>query len=112
MAKKLKKDREEKVKVFRILKIDEIIRCGKFPNASYLCKKFEVSRSTIMRDIDFLRDRYNAPLEYDEEKRGYYYTDPTFFIKSVMLSEGDLFAVSAVIPLSAYARIRIQIARR
>ena len=61
MAKKLKKDREEKVKVFRILKIDEIIRSGKFPNASYLCKKFEVSRSTIMRDIDFLRDRYNAP---------------------------------------------------
>ena len=52
-----------------------------------------------MRDIDFLRDRYNAPLEYDEKKRGYYYTDPTFFIKSVMLSEGDLFAVSAVIPL-------------
>ncbi|WP_315325774.1 transcriptional regulator [Treponema socranskii] len=99
MAKKLKKDREEKVKVFRILKIDEIIRSGKFPNASYLCKKFEVSRSTIMRDIDFLRDRYNAPLEYDEAKRGYYYTDPTFFIKSVMLSEGDLFAVSAVIPL-------------
>lgn len=99
MAKKLKKDREEKVKVFRILKIDEIIRNGKFPNTSYLCKKFEVSRSTIMRDIDFLRDRYNAPLEYDEAKRGYYYTDPTFFIKSVMLSEGDLFAVSAVIPL-------------
>ncbi|WP_256729233.1 helix-turn-helix transcriptional regulator [Treponema parvum] len=99
MAKKLKKGREEKVKTFRILKIDEIIRSGKYPNTSYLRKKFEVSRSTIMRDIDFLRDRYNAPLEYDEEKRGYYYTDPTFFIKSVMLSEGDLFAVSAVIPL-------------
>lgn len=99
MAKSIKKDREEKVKSLRILKIDEIIRSGKFPNASYLRKKFEVSRSTIMRDIDFLRDRYNAPLEYDEKKRGYYYTDPTFFIKSVMLSEGDLFAVSAVIPL-------------
>ena len=53
MAKSIKKDREEKVKVFRILKIDEIIRSGKFPNASYLRKKFEVSRSTIMRDIDF-----------------------------------------------------------
>ena len=60
MAKSVKKDREEKVKVFRILKIDEIIRGGKFPNASYLCKKFEVSRSTIMRDIDFLRDRYTT----------------------------------------------------
>ena len=60
MVNKLKKDREAKVNVFRILKIDEIIRCGKFPNASYLCKKFEVSRSTIMRDIDFLRDRYTT----------------------------------------------------
>ena len=93
------KSREDKVKSLRLLEIDRIIREGGYPNAPQLEKKFEVSRSTIMRDLEFLRDRYNAPLEYDADKNGYYYTDPTFFIKSVMLSEGELFTVSAIIPL-------------
>jgi len=91
--------REDKVKTLRLLEIDRLIREGTYPNATTLGKKFEVSRSTIMRDIDFLRDRYCAPLEYDSEKNGYFYTDSTFFIKSVMLTEGELFTVSAIMPL-------------
>lgn len=91
--------REEKVKTLRILEIDRLIREGGCPNATALGKRFEVSRSTIMRDIDFLRDRYRAPLEYDSARNGFYYTDPTFFVKSVMLSEGELFAVSVIAPL-------------
>lgn len=93
------KNREEKVKNFRILEIDQLIREGNFPNATTLRKKFEVSRSTIARDIEFLRDRYNAPIEFDPVKNGYYYTDPTFFIKNIMLTEGELFTVSAIMPL-------------
>lgn len=92
-------EREEKVKTLRILEIDRLIREGSYPNATLLGKRFEVSRSTIMRDIDFLRDRYCAPLEYDSQRNGFYYTDPTFFVKSVMLSEGELFTVSAITPL-------------
>ena len=93
------KERENKVKIHRLLQIDAMIREGTYPNASQLGKKFEVSRSTIMRDLDFLRDRYNAPLEYDPVKNGFYYTDSTFFMKSVMLSEGELFTISAITPL-------------
>lgn len=92
-------EREEKVKIHRILEIDKYIRSGNYPNATSLGKKFEVSRATIMRDIEFLRDRYEAPLEYDQTRNGYYYTDPTFFIQSVMLSEGELFTVSTIMPL-------------
>lgn len=95
----MKNAREDKVKTLRILQIDEMIRNGEYPNIPKLMKKFEVSRSTINRDIDFIRDRYNAPLEFDESKKGYYYSNPTFFIKSVMLNEGELFTVSAIIPL-------------
>lgn len=93
------KEREDKVKSFRILEIDGIIREGNYPNSTYLAKRFEVSRSTISRDIEFLRDRYNAPLEFDQVKNGYYYSDPTFFIQSVMLTEGELFTVGAILPL-------------
>lgn len=95
----MKKQREDKVKSLRLLEIDRIIREGKYPNATKLCRIFEVSRSTVMRDLEFLRDRYNAPLEYAQERNGYYYSDPTFFIKSVMLSEGELFTVSVMMPL-------------
>lgn len=93
------KERESKVKSFRILKIDDMIRSGTYPNVPKLMKEFEASRSTIMRDIEFIRDQYQAPLEYDPDRRGYYYTDSTFFIKSVMLSEGELFTVSTIMPL-------------
>ena len=95
----MKTSREEKVKSLRIVQIDKEIRSGSYPNATSLTKKFEVSRATIMRDIEFLRDRYDAPLEFDTSKNGYYYSDPTFFIQSVMLSEGELFTVSTMMPL-------------
>mgnify|MGYP002854266344 CR=1 FL=1 len=98
------KAREEKVKNLRIIEIDKMIRSGNYPNVPEMQKRFEVSRATIMRDIEFLRDRYNAPLEYDYEKRGYYYTDSTFFVQSVMLSEAELFSVSVIQPLLSQYR--------
>jgi Predicted transcriptional regulator len=90
---------EKKAARLRILQIDECIRDGTYPNAETLAKKFGMSRSTIVRDIDFLRDQYRAPLEYDRSKNGYYYTDRTFFIKSILLSEGELLTLSTALPL-------------
>lgn len=91
--------REEKVKALRLMQIDEMIREGNYPNATDIGKRFDISRSTVMRDLDFLRDRYHAPIEFDPLHNGFHYTDKSFFIKSVMLSEGELFSVSAILPL-------------
>ncbi|WP_318675553.1 helix-turn-helix transcriptional regulator [Treponema sp.] len=77
-----------------MLQIDEEIRSGKFPNATSLSKKIEVSSRTIQRDIEYMRDMYNAPIEFDAYKNGYYYTEENFYIKSVPLSEGELFSVA------------------
>lgn len=93
------KPKEDKIRSLRILQIDDEIRSGTYPNVPKLMKKFEASRSTIMRDLEFLRDRYEAPLEYDYDRKGYYYSDSTFFIKSVMLNEGELFTVTTILPL-------------
>ena len=92
-------NREDKVKTLRLLQLAEFIRTENYPNAPKIGKHFEISRSTVMRDIEFLQTRYNAPIEYDYDHKGYYYTDPTFMIKSVMLSEGELFTVSTLMPL-------------
>ncbi len=85
---------EEKVRTNRILLIDELIRSGKYPNADSMSKKMEVTARTIQRDIEYLRLFYKAPVEYDALRRGYFYTDPTFFIKSVLLTEGELFSIA------------------
>ncbi|GHV69874.1 DeoR family transcriptional regulator [Spirochaetia bacterium] len=86
--------REEKVRINRILKIDDAIRANKYPNASTLAKELEVTQRTILRDLDYLRDMYRAPIEYDYTKRGFYYSEPNFFIKSVILTEGELFSIA------------------
>lgn len=92
-------EREDKFRTHRIIQIDDDIRSGMYPSVAYLMEKHGVSKRTILRDIEFLRDRYDAPVEADRTRKGYYYTDPTFAIKNVLLTEGDLFTISTVMPL-------------
>ena len=64
-----------------------------FPDASKLAARFEISRRTIHRDIEFGRDRLGMPLEFDFIQNGYFYTDPTFRLPSVQLTKADLCAM-------------------
>ncbi|MBE7380487.1 MAG: WYL domain-containing transcriptional regulator [Leptolyngbya sp. SIO1E4] len=77
----------------RLLAIDELIRKPKRPTAESLAAALEVSERTIRYDLDFLRDRYHAPLE-NNRKQGYHYTDPDWRLPSVFLSKGELFALT------------------
>ena len=88
------KNREEKIKMFRIFQIDEKIRSGTFPNSVTLAEYLEVNSRTILRDIEYMRDYLNAPLEYDYNHKGFYYSEPNFYVKSIILTEGELFAVT------------------
>lgn len=92
-------DREDKFKTHRIIQIDKWIRSGTYPTVSQIRKEYGISKSTVLRDIDFLRDRYDAPIATRGRQGGYYYTDPTFMIQNVLLTEGDLFTVSTLMPL-------------
>ena len=85
---------EQKVKTNRLLLIDKAIRAGKYPNANTLAALAEVNSRTIQRDIEYMRDMYGAPLEYDPTRRGYYYTEDNFFMKGVPLTEGELFSIA------------------
>ena len=84
-----KENSEKKVKLSRISRIDDELRSGRYPNSEELALKMEVSPRTILRDIEFLKDFYDAPIEYDYFKRGFYYTEPNFFIKSIILTEEE-----------------------
>lgn len=87
-------EKEGKVQFWRLLKIDEQLRAKRFPSARSLAKEFDVSKRTVERDIEFLRDRYEAPIEYDHSKCGYAYTQKTFFLKSLFLTDEELFSAA------------------
>jgi len=56
---------------------DELTR-NRFPNSRSLMQEFEVSQATARRDIAYLRDRLLAPLSFDSQKNGFFYTEDSF----------------------------------
>jgi predicted DNA-binding transcriptional regulator YafY len=87
----------------RLLQIDALLRSGIRQTHRSLAIAAEVSDRTIRNDLAFLRDRYNAPLEYQKE-RGWHYSDPIWRLPSISLSQGELFALTlGAKMLEAYA---------
>jgi predicted DNA-binding transcriptional regulator YafY len=74
----------------RFIWFDDRVRSKKYPNATSLAERFEISTKTAQRDIDFMRDRLLCPLDYDPSKKGYYYDDDTFSLPMVYLSSEEL----------------------
>ena len=77
----------------RIRFIDGKIRDGTYPNAHSLAKEYEVSERTIHRDIEYMRDMLDCPIEYDKKRRGFYYSEPAFALPNVSIKESELFAM-------------------
>jgi predicted DNA-binding transcriptional regulator YafY len=82
-----------KTQVERLLEIHRQLQNGEHPNCSTLARQFEVATKTIHRDIDFMKYRLSAPVEYDSRKKGYYYENPTFMLPALSMSEGELTAL-------------------
>lgn len=95
----MKQQRDDVRRTTRILQIDEMLRGGNYVSMEEFVFKFGVTQRTVERDFERLRDEMNAPLEYDKKLNKYHYTDSTYSIPNVVLTEGDLFTVSTVLPL-------------
>ena len=77
----------------RMLRIHDDLRRGAFTNCTKLAGALEVSRKTIVRDIAFMRDRLNLPIEFDPQLNAYRYTHPVSAFPTVQVSEGELLAL-------------------
>ena len=77
----------------RMLRIHQALQAGGFPNASKLAKEIEVSAKTIHRDLEFMRDRMNLPVEFDGGHRGYYYNGEVSNFPTLQITEGEIFAL-------------------
>ena len=88
---------KSKTQLLRLLFIDrkirEGMRSGTLVNCTTLAVEYEVSPKSILRDIDYLRNQRDAPIAYDSQKWGYYYTEENYALPAISLNESDLFAI-------------------
>jgi proteasome accessory factor B len=77
----------------RMLRIHQALQAGKYPNASTLALDLEISSKSIHRDLDFMRDRLEFPIEWDGTRRGYYYTEEVSSFPTLQITEGELAAL-------------------
>ena len=83
---------------FRLRRLLELIREGTranhLPNNTDFRRELGVSRRTVMRDLDFLRDEENAPIAYDDSAKGYKLTDAPYTLPPVQLTREEVFSFS------------------
>jgi predicted DNA-binding transcriptional regulator YafY len=60
----------------RFYKIDRLLQGGLSVSFVKLMEALEISRAQLKRDITFMRDRFNAPIEYDRDSNGYRFGKP------------------------------------
>lgn len=75
------------------MRIHQAVSSGRFPNASTLAREIEVATKTIHRDIEFMRDRLNLPIEFNPARNGYHYTEEVSAFPTMQITEGELFAL-------------------
>ena len=86
-------DRFARPPLERMMKLHRQLNAGRFPNCRKLAAELEVSTKTIQRDIEFMRDRMNLPIEYDQIHFGFFYTQPVTHFPTIEVSEGEIVAL-------------------
>ncbi len=77
----------------RMLRIHQAIQSGKYPNATGLAMELDVSSKSIHRDIEFMRDRLELPVEWNGSKFGYCYSEEVTAFPTMQITEGEIFAL-------------------
>lgn len=77
----------------RMLRIHERLSGGDVVSLAAFSESLEVSDRTVKRDLEYMRDQYTAPIEWDREKRGYWYTRPFDKLPAVRLSAEEAVAI-------------------
>ena len=92
-SKQSKNGRAARQPMLRIMKIHGLLQDRKFPNCQALSRDFEVSYKTIQRDIDYMRDQMQLPIDYDSVNRGFIYTREVKNLPMVALRDGEIVAL-------------------
>ena len=82
----------------RFYRIDQLLNERGVVSRDAFLDELEVSHATFKRDIEYMRDRLNAPVIYDPDAGGYRYgkesvTGPRFALPGLWFTESEAFAL-------------------
>ena len=81
----------------RLYRIETLIRARGHVSLQTLMGELEVSRATLKRDLEYLRSRMGAPIEYDAFLGGYRfgaaYAGPKHELPGLWFDEGELYSL-------------------
>jgi len=81
----------------RLYRIDQLIQARGVVSAADLREELDVSPATLKRDLTMLRDRLNAPIEFDRFSGGYRYgkprVGPRFELPGLWFSADEILAL-------------------
>lgn len=89
----MKTGKTSKSQYLNVLKIDEMVRNKLYPSVKKITRELELSERQVLRIIRDLKMNYNAPIEYDREKKGYCYLLDGFSVSDISLNEDETFAL-------------------
>jgi len=85
--------RDTQPQLTRLHGLVQRIQRGDYPSAKRLAEEWEKNWSTIIRDLNFIRDVWKMPLAYDPKRYGFYFTEPVGKFPMVPISEQELVSV-------------------
>jgi predicted DNA-binding transcriptional regulator YafY len=87
----------------RFYKIDQLLKDGRPVPFHRLADVLGVSPATLKRDLGYMRDRFNAPIEYDRERNGYRFgaarSGPKYELPGLWFNASEVFALLTTLRL-------------
>ncbi|HID45845.1 MAG TPA: WYL domain-containing protein [Chromatiaceae bacterium] len=79
----------------RFYKIDQLLRSRLSTPMAVIMAHLEVSRATVKRDIEYMRDRMGAPIVWDRARRGYCYDqeDGQYALPGMWFNASEIYAL-------------------
>ncbi|MCX8017332.1 MAG: WYL domain-containing protein [Rhodocyclaceae bacterium] len=90
----------------RFYKIDQLLHERRVVPLAVFLEELGVSRATLKRDLEYLRERLHAPIIWDRQAGGYRFdgaptAGPTYELPGLWFSAGELYALLAAQKLLA-----------
>ncbi|UCH47300.1 MAG: YafY family transcriptional regulator [Betaproteobacteria bacterium] len=82
----------------RFYRIDRLLRDNRVVTIDRFLDDLSVSRATFKRDLEYMRDRLNAPIEWDREAGGYRFVEqhsgaPEYELPGLWFNESEILAL-------------------
>src|SRR5256712_3976676 len=89
----------------RFYKIDQLLKDRKVVSFATFKEVLGMSRASVKRDLDYMRDRFNAPIDYDRAANGYRFgeprTGPRYELPGLWFSADEAYALLSMHTLLA-----------